>query len=40
VFVPVCFVCTDDDTTLPTSDKTYMFQYLDDQRYVAVLCCF
>ena len=39
VFIPVCFVCPDDDSTLPTTDKTYMFQYHDDQRYVVVPCC-
>jgi len=39
VFIPVCFVCPDDDSTLPTTDKSYMFQYHDDQRYVVVRTC-
>jgi len=36
VFMPVCFVGPDDNAALPTTDKTYMFQYHDDQRYVVV----
>jgi len=38
VFMPVCFVTPDGSTTLPSYDKTYMFQHHDDQRYVIVLC--
>jgi len=38
LFIPVCFVSPDDNTALPTNDKTYVFEaHPTDQRYKLLL---
>jgi len=39
LFMPVCFLSPDDNTALPTSDKTYIFQHHDHLRYESVFWC-